>query len=178
MAIVGTGNALRLHSMCHPRLALAMFFAAPLITGCGNPHIQDRQRELAQCRVASRSGDEVTRCLAVSKNWAAESALVAGLTFQLQLDSLESAMTAKAESAHRAQRAQAEAAAAGRARRWAECALRRFDLEAGGPVSEGEMEQSCGTKPDMRDLMAYVAARRPSLSDSLAHRLQLYVPEP
>jgi len=39
------------------------------------------------------------------------------------------------------------------------------------------MEQSCRAKPEMRDLVAYVAARRPSLSDSLAHRLQLYVPE-
>jgi len=63
------------------------------------------------------------------------------------------------------------------ARRWAECALQQFDLAAGGPVSEGAMEQSCRAKPEMRDLVAYVAARRPSLSDSLAHRLQLYVPE-
>ena len=159
-------------------LDFAVLIAALSTFGCGNAHVGDRQRELAQCRVSSRSGEEVTRCLAVSKNWAADSALAAGLTFQRQLDSLESAMTAKAESATRAQRAQAQAAAAARARHWAECALRQFELAAGGPVSEGEMEESCRTKPDMRDLMAYVAARRPSLSDSLAHRLQLYVPEP
>jgi len=161
-------------------------FSASRLIGCGLLVVaacttregQTRSRELDQCRVASHSGDELTRCLAVSRNWRADSALAAGIMFQHQLDSVESAMTAKAESANRTQRAQAQAAAAARAQRCAECALRQLDIAGGGPVSEGEMEESCRAKPEMRDLMAYVAARRPTLSDSLAHRLQLYVPEP
>ncbi len=164
--------------MRHLSLVFAVLITTLATTGCGNSHAQDRQRELDQCRVASHSGDELTRCLAISKNWAADSALGAGLAFQRQLDSLQSAVTSKAESATRAQRAQAQAAAAARARRWAECALRQFHLAAGSPVSVGEMEQSCGSKPNMPDLMAYLAARRPPLPDSLVHWLQLYVPEP
>jgi len=86
-------------------------------------------------------------------------------------------MQVRVDSALKAQRAQAFAAAAARARRWTECALRQF-VDAGElPVSQGEMD-ACGQKPTMEELAVYVTLRRPSVGDSVVHRLQLYIPEP
>jgi len=86
-------------------------------------------------------------------------------------------MQVRVDSALKAQRAQAFTAAAARARRWTECALRQF-VDAGElPVSQGEMD-ACGQKPTMEELAAYVTLRRPSVRDSVVHRLQLYIPEP
>ena len=156
------------------RLIGCVFLAA---AACATRDGQTRSRELDQCRVASHSGDELTRCLAVSRNWRADSAQEAGRAFQAQLDSIERAMQVRVDSALKSQRAQALAAAAVRARRWTECALRQF-VDAGElPVSQGEMD-ACGQKPTMEELAAYVTLRRPSVRDSVVHRLQLYIPEP
>ena len=147
------------------------------VAACATRDGETRSRELDQCRVASHSGDELTRCLAVSRNWRADSAQAAGRAFQAQLDSVERAMQVRVDSALKAQRAQAFAAAAARARRWTECALRQF-VDAGElPVSQGEMD-ACGQKPTMEELAAYVTLRQPSVRDSVVHRLQLYIPEP
>ena len=48
----------------------------------------DRNRELAQCRVASRGPQELVHCLAIDRNWPAESANTEGVRAQAILDSI------------------------------------------------------------------------------------------
>jgi len=57
-----------------------------LIASCGSRH--DHQRELANCQLISKSGDELARCLIMKYNWGADSAGPAKTRFQWTLDSI------------------------------------------------------------------------------------------
>lgn len=57
-----------------------------VLLACGTQRI-DRERQLAQCRLVSLSRHDVQRCLTIEKDWSADSATAAGLSFQKLLDS-------------------------------------------------------------------------------------------
>lgn len=54
----------------------------------------DRARQLNQCKVVSSNGADLTKCLAIYKDWSGDSASAAGRAFQARLDSVAAALWA------------------------------------------------------------------------------------
>ena len=137
----------------------------------------DRPRELAQCEVSARSGEDVTKCLAISKNWSADSAWVAGQNYAARLDSItrqtDSLVQAKVDSIHAAADSVRRAAAIRRAEPWMTCALRQFRLQPGGPETPSAMWNACKDGPSLADFQVYVRARH--VSDSLAREIRFFL---
>ncbi len=150
-----------------------ILFLSLTFTACGGRPPADRPRELAQCQIVSRNGDEVTRCLAISRDWRADSALAAGGAFQRALDSLARAEQRQADSLAAAKSEKAGAAGAARAARWTECAL--HEHITAGVVDRAAMFAACREPPVKADLLAYLARRRPYVADSVTYWLGAYV---
>jgi len=74
------------------RFAVALVLAA---AACQHPDLPDRPRELAQCRVSSRSPQDLVRCLAIDRNWPADSAAAEGIRAQATLDSIDAHISAE-----------------------------------------------------------------------------------
>lgn len=87
----------RLERELRRRSGTLVTIALLILAGCGGaPHasMADRPRELAQCQVASTSGQQLSACLTMNKDWRADSALLAGARFQATIDSIERAIHA------------------------------------------------------------------------------------
>ncbi len=159
----------------------AIIPVAVIAVACARGPRTDRPRELDQCRVVSHSGEELTKCLAISRNWRADSALEEGMTFQRSLDSGIAATRREVDSIVAAGMGRARSEAAARARPWTECAVRQrvnAQVPIGESVSPDELADSCGHPPTMEDFATYSARRRPPLSDDVTYWLRLYIPEP
>jgi len=86
-----------------------------VVTACGQS--VDRRAELDACRLISKSGDELARCLVMKYSWRAESAGPAKTAFQWELDSIRQAHEAQVAAIIAAQLRDSEAATAARERR-------------------------------------------------------------
>jgi hypothetical protein len=112
-----------------------------------------RSRELAQCMVGNRSGDEVAKCLAVSRNWDAADALREGQRFQARVDSITVERLTELDSI--------EAASAKRAAPWIRCILTRRETTSGGVELYGPCRQQL---PSTADYHAYVRRNQGDLA--------------
>jgi hypothetical protein len=66
---------------------------ALIFGGCvGGVPQRTRTEQLAQCRAVSGSGEALTRCLAIDRNWTADSASMAGAMYQHEIDSAAAAV--------------------------------------------------------------------------------------
>lgn len=144
----------------------------------------NRTRQLEQCRVISHSGEELTRCLVTQHDWAADTALLEGLTFQAHLDSLrdsiqriqDSIALAVADSLRLAREA-----AAAHVDPWTRCILHRDSIASGGselfgpckgllPTGGMNLDSYFAARPrlerDQRELLswAYTMTVTPSFS--------------
>lgn len=61
---------------------------------CGKGH--DRPEELAACKLLSKSGDSLARCLIINYSWRSESAAAARAVWQWHLDSLRASHDSQA----------------------------------------------------------------------------------
>jgi len=129
----------------------------------------DRRAELDACRLISKSGDELARCLVMKYSWHADSAGPAKSAFQWELDSIRQAHQAQVAAIIDAQLRDSEAAAAARERR----VLARARAEARRDSIDQEMIDRANLAKERCSAAAWEHAVRPATAGG-GHDMALF----
>jgi len=135
------------------RLTLLFVLA---LAACRGSDPAKRQRELAQCQVASRTPQELVHCLAIERNWPADSANAEGLRAQAMLDSLERDKLAEQATAFNVRADSVMKLYYATMNSWIACGRKA--------AQTGSLYEVCGSPPEVSSYVDPIAAEHRSLA--------------
>lgn len=120
-----------------------------VLAACRRSDPERRQRELAQCDIASRTSQELVHCLAIERNWPADSARAEGLRAQARIDSLERDRLAEEAAAFNVQADSVMKLYFATSKLWIACARK---------AAERGATDACGSSPEVTTYIDPIAA--------------------